>query len=125
MQQTVFRLLMTFNCPVGENMKNLKAPLAQVRRHQDAAMAVERFLFGAHESNAHFRRTANDAVNAGVERWRARNQGVVRPVVDITFALRSPCAEFVTEKHVGNVVFLWGALERLTVEVRVVLDRKG
>jgi hypothetical protein len=105
-QKAALRLLVSFECPVCENVENIQPAKAQVRRDQDAAVAIQRILLSAHQRDTHPCRTLDNAVNAMCERGCARDQSIVRPAFHITFTLRPSRAQFAPEKQINDTIVL-------------------
>jgi len=103
-------LVVGFALAVGQDVFDRDARRHEMPRHEQCAVAVERFLFGAHEGEAARRRFLCDARDALLKERGFR---------DALIAHLAPAAEFAPEIEVFDTGFLERAGERVAAKLRM------
>ena len=84
---------MRLDCAVMEDVTDCDAALSEAARHQETAMAIEWFAFGAQQTNARPRRDFEQPIKAGNIFRLVRHGFVVGRAIAIELVAARPAAE--------------------------------
>src|SRR5579862_5967939 len=100
-----------------KDVSDCHSALMQCATHQQAAVAVERIVLGAHHCKPVFLRALDDATESLRELFRPCHFLIVcDAIVEETLVLRPP-TKFFTQEYVGDIVVAKFVTKRVSIEV--------
>jgi hypothetical protein len=109
----------TLECPVSVNVLDRKIKVLKMSRNQNRAMAIERFLFSTHQSNAISLNALAYAVQSRPEKVSLRESFVLDFSAVVAGGILAAGAELFPEENISYSVVVEGLFQILAVELRI------